>query len=134
MQADLLDWNATAATLWGRLEELPEIDEGDVVVRLGRTDEGFPGIWSVEFTGQYAGNANVPLLQIFNDSVTDAAFKVRRVNWKPNGDHEEIGCVLPLDEPLSAGSVVTAGWYHGFGYAVVGVECRSFAVPAAYGS
>lgn len=133
VETDLLPWNPTADELRLALEALPDIDPGDIVVWLGRDDDYFPGVWCIEFRGQYAGQ-DVPLLQVRNDSVTDTGILVRQVPWKPNGKSEDVGVVIPIDDDFAPGSICTVGWHHGYGYAVVGRECRTFAAPADYGS
>eukprot|EP00913_Durusdinium_trenchii_P005642 g5260.t1 len=107
-------YDATAAELKAALVALDAFEERDLQVTR------FPGLWLVEFIGQYA-DVDVPLLTVADDSVDGFAelIAIAGSQWEDTGVVETVEAVIPVGSPtpLVAGAMVAADWYSGAGYA-----------------
>lgn len=132
-----LDYNITAEDLQAALEDLDNINPGDVLVELGPGSESGDDVlyrWLVHFTGQFEGE-DVPELVPVEVSIRgQGAFSIvnEEVNVRSQPDVEDTGdtlnalCVVPLPPGMRiyAGNLGVVLSIPTFGYCLIAVECR----------
>lgn len=143
-----IDFDATAEALQDALEDLDNIDKGDVLVEIGpgaAVEEEEPIYrWLIHFTGQFESQTEeVPELIVHNvdvriqgvedeDDSIEARFEVRtQPDLEDTGDTIEVLCVVPLPPGITiyAGSIAIALPVPGFGYCLTAVECHDCRTP-----
>lgn len=132
-----LAYNITAEDLQEALEELDNIDPGDVRVEMGPGSETGDDViyrWLIHFTGQYEGEDVPELVPTEVDIQGQGAFSIVRldVEVRSRPDLEDTGdtlnalCVVPLPPGMKiyAGSIGVVLSVPSFGYCLITVECH----------